>query len=196
MEQVSEALARVHPPDRQHDRPVGRPALGDGEAALPSVEVDRLGHDGEPRARDAVLALRGPGGVLAGDDDPVGARDVQPFPSRLAGEQRPHQSALVPRLVGDDPLEAHDERPRTAAGPQETIEVDADDHVRAGRRERDAHVIEVAIERVEARAQPEGPDLRRMPERGEPGRERVDADEGAAAFRHRERGGRQEDKPH
>ena len=51
-------------------------------------------------------------GIAAGRDHDVRAPRIETLPARLYREQRAGQPALVPELVGDDALEAHDERRR------------------------------------------------------------------------------------
>src|SRR3970282_1809255 len=76
------------------------------------------------------------------------------FPASLYREQRTGQSALVLELVGDDALEAHDEGQAAGPRPEKTVQVHAVDEVNAPRRaERDAGVVDPAVEGVEAGAE-------------------------------------------
>ena len=102
----------------------------------------------------------------------------------------------MPELVGDDPLQADDVPPRPPARQEKPVEVDAHDHVRDGGRPGDADVVEVPVERVEARPNPERADEDLVARRGQAGRDGVEADEGAAALRHGERGGGEEREAH
>ena len=53
-QQIVQALARVHPRDRQHGRSGGPGAGRLGEAAPPVDEIDRLGNDHQLRSRNVV----------------------------------------------------------------------------------------------------------------------------------------------
>ena len=113
-QEIVQALARVHSRDRQHRRASGPRAGRVREAAPPVDEVDRLREDRQLRAREVVDVVGDRGRVLTRHEHPIGARGVGPLPARLHAEQRAHHTPLVPKLVGDDPLQHHDE---TAAAP-------------------------------------------------------------------------------
>src|SRR5207247_1459862 len=101
--------------------------------------------------------------------------------------------ALVLELVGDDPLEARDERRPAAPRPQEAVEVHTDDEIDpARRRERDAQVVEPAVQRMNARAPAERPQLDPMAQSGQTACEPGDADERAAALERVQRSGGQD----
>ena len=128
------------------------------EAASPLGQIDWLGHHGQSLGGHAVDLVGHRRRVAAGHHDAIGAVRVALLPARLDAEERPHQPLLVPELVGDDPLEAHDEaRARAAcrpspACPQKPVEIDADHDV-GGRRGGDhAGVVEPPVERVESGA--------------------------------------------
>src|SRR4029453_6229321 len=110
---------RIHPRDTQDNRAGPGPAPGPREVLVPRLEVNRLGHDGDPACRHAVLAPRDVGTVLTGPHDGVCATRVEAFPPRLDPEQHPNASALVLELVRDDAFEARDERHPPGSPPEE-----------------------------------------------------------------------------
>jgi len=88
---------------------------------------------------------------------------------------------LVLELVGDDALEAHRERgPVAPSSEEKAVEIDAVDEVRLPRGpERDACVVEPAIEGVKAGADAQRSDVEPVPKCLEPPPQSHDADEGA-----------------
>src|SRR5262249_56484028 len=96
-------------------------------------------------------------------------------------EEGPRPSALVLELVGDDALEADHEGQAAAPGPEEAVQVHAVDEVGVQRRA-PGHtgVVEPSVQRVEAGAHAERPEVQAVTERLEAALEAGGAGEGAA----------------
>src|SRR5439155_27381778 len=95
-----------------------------------------------------------------------------------------------------NPLQADEVPPRRPAREDKAVELDANDHVRDRGRPGGANIVEVPVERVEARPHPERAEEDLVARRRQAGRERVESHEGAAALRRRERGGGEEGEAH
>ena len=84
VQEILEALARVHARDGEHDGTAVRGPRRAPELGVPGLEVDRLGHDGEAIGGDAV---RPPGhlrAIATRHHDEVGAARIRGAPSAPA----------------------------------------------------------------------------------------------------------------
>src|SRR5262249_56233284 len=105
------------------------------------------------------------GAVTGGDDDEIGGARIQAFPSRLHFEEHAHPSSLVLQLVGDDALEADDERCPATTRPQEPVEIHSHDEIDAARwPQEDTQVVEPAVKGMKLCAPAERPQPDLVPE--------------------------------
>ena len=120
------------------------------------------------------------------------------LPAGLDPEQDSGPAALVPELIGDDPLQRDHEGNAAPppARPQKSVEIDADHDVALGRAPGDADVVQPAVEGVKARPRAEGSERDLVAETRETADQAVDRDERAAAFRRARRGGAEDGDAH
>ena len=144
-------------------RPTARWA-GRAHAARPRRSVaasrrDRSARGRRPASRSECRRRRGRPRRSTGSARTPGrrARVLRRSQRACTPSSAAHHAPLVPKLVGDDPLQHHDEASAAPARPEKSVEVDADRDVGDRRRERDPRVVEPAVERVKAGADVERP---------------------------------------
>ena len=158
VQEVLEALARVHARDGEHDGTPVWGRRGARELGVPGLEVDGLRHHGEAIGGHAVHSPGHLRAIATRHHDEVGAAGIEALPARLQREERAHPAALVPELIGDDALEARHERHPPAPGPEKAVEIHPHHEVDVARgRQANAGIVEPSVEGVKAGAAPQRP---------------------------------------